>query len=129
MSPRFDYVGLVVSDMATSLAFYRRIGLDIPTTADELPHVEISFPGGARIAWDTVESVRSYDPLWSEPVGGNRVNLAFRCSAPSDVDRVYAEITNAGYRGHKAPWDASWLQRVATVNDPDGNSLDFYAPL
>jgi catechol 2,3-dioxygenase-like lactoylglutathione lyase family enzyme len=31
---RLDVIGLVVADMAASLAFYRRLGLDIPADAD-----------------------------------------------------------------------------------------------
>jgi len=31
MAPRFDVIGVVVADMATSLAFYRRLGFDIPS--------------------------------------------------------------------------------------------------
>ena len=46
MTPRLDAIGLVVSDMAASLAFYRRLGLDIPADADSAPHVEATLPGG-----------------------------------------------------------------------------------
>jgi len=34
-----------------------------------------------------------------------------------------------GHRAHKAPWDAFWGQRYAQVLDPDGNSVDLFAPL
>lgn len=50
MTPRFDLVGLVVADMPASLAFYRTLGLDIPSSADTEPHVEIALPGGIRRA-------------------------------------------------------------------------------
>jgi len=33
-----DLVGIVVEDMARSLAFYRRLGFDLPATADAEPH-------------------------------------------------------------------------------------------
>lgn len=46
MNARFDSIGLIVSDMAASLAFYRRLGLDIPAGADSEPHVEHTLPGG-----------------------------------------------------------------------------------
>jgi len=32
-------------------------------------------------------------------------------------------MTEHGYRGHKAPWDAFWGQRYAIIDDPDGNRL------
>jgi hypothetical protein len=57
------------------------------------------------------------------------MGLAFVCDSPAAVDRVYEELTGLGYAGHKAPWDAFWAQRYATVHDPDGNAVDLFAPL
>ncbi|GGT24444.1 glyoxalase [Streptomyces tanashiensis] len=127
ITPRFDLVGLVVSDMAASLAFYRRLGLDVPAGAESAPHVEAVLPGGLRIAWDTEDVVRSFDPGWNRPVGGDRVGLAFRCGAPAEVDAVYEELVVAGYRGHLKPWDAVWGQRYAVVLDPDGSGVSLFA--
>jgi catechol 2,3-dioxygenase-like lactoylglutathione lyase family enzyme len=128
MSPRIDAIGLVVNDMAKSLAFYRRLGLDIPPDADNAPHTEYTLPGGLRVLWDTVETVRSFDPEWTPPQGGQRIGIAFICDDPAEVDRIYVELTDAGYTGHKEPWDADWGQRYAVVHDPDGNGIDLFAP-
>ena len=128
MPPRLTVVELVVSDMAAALAFYRRLGLDAPPEADGQPHVEAALPGGLRLAWDTVETIRSFDLDWAPPSGGHRIGLAFRLDAPADVDRAYAELVALGYAGHKAPWDAFWGQRYAIVHDPDGNPVDLFAP-
>lgn len=128
MKPRFDAIGLVVDDMAASLAFYRRLGLDIPADADGQPHVEAALPGGPRLLWDTVETIKSFDPDWTRPRGGHRVALAFACETPDAVDAAYAEFSEAGHAGH-APWDAFWGQRYATLLDPDGNAVDLFAPL
>lgn len=123
-------IGLVVSDMAASLAFYRRLGLDIPAEADGQPHVEAALPGGLRIGWDTEETIRSFDPSWTRPAtgGGGRVGTAFLCDSPAEVDAVYAELTDAGYTGHLKPWDAFWGQRYAVVLDPDGCEVSLFAP-
>ncbi|THA39205.1 VOC family protein [Streptomyces sp. A1547] len=128
MTPRFDLIGLVVSDMAASLAFYRRLGLDVPAGAEEQPHVEAVLPGGLRIAWDTEDVVRSFDPSWTRPAGDGRRDLAFLCDSPAEVDAVYAELTDAGYKGHLEPWDAFWGQRYAVVLDPDGCGVSLFAP-
>ncbi|MEU6868304.1 VOC family protein [Streptomyces sp. NPDC046876] len=129
MTPRLDMIGLVVSDMAASLAFYRRLGLDVPADADGQPHVEAALPGGLRIAWDTEAVVRSFDPSWSGPAGGGgRQELAFLCDSPAEVDALYAELTQAGYEGHLEPWDAFWGQRYAVVLDPDGCGVSLFAP-
>ncbi|MFB9604176.1 VOC family protein [Streptomyces roseofulvus] len=127
LTPRLDLVGLVVSDMAASLAFYRRLGLDIPAGAESAPHVEAVLPGGLRIAWDTEDVVRSFDPGWTRPAGGHRIELAFRCGSPAAVDAVYEELVAAGYGGHLKPWDAVWGQRYAVVLDPDGSGVSLFA--
>ncbi|WP_455352077.1 VOC family protein [Streptomyces sp. SYSU K217416] len=127
MTPRLDVVGLVVSDMAASLAFYRRLGLDVPAGADAKPHVEATLPGGLRIAWDTEEVIRSFDPGWSRPQGGDRIGLAFVCGSPAEVDATYDSLVAAGYRGHLKPWDAFWGQRYAVVLDPDGCGVSLFA--
>ncbi|MCT4352284.1 VOC family protein [Streptomyces sp. Je 1-79] len=126
-TPRLDVIGLVVSDMAASLAFYRRLGLDIPAAADTAPHVEAALPGGMRIAWDTEEVIASFDPGWTRPRGGDRIGLAFLCDSPGEVDRTYESLVAAGYRGHLKPWDAVWGQRYAVVLDPDGCGVSLFA--
>jgi catechol 2,3-dioxygenase-like lactoylglutathione lyase family enzyme len=126
---QLDMIGIAVSDMAAALAFYRRLGLDLPASADNEPHVEATLQGGLRLAWDTEETIRSFDPDWQPPASGHRIGLAFRCDDPAGVDEAYAELVAAGYEGARAPWDAFWGQRYATVHDPDGNPVDLFAPL
>ncbi|MFD7441315.1 VOC family protein [Streptomyces sp. NPDC059909] len=127
MTPRLDAVGLVVADMAASLAFYRRLGLDIPAEADSAPHAEATLPSGLRVLWDTEETIRSFDPGWTRPEGGDRVGLAFLCDSPAEVDRLYEDLVAAGHRGHLKPWDAFWGQRYAIVLDPDGSGVSLFA--
>jgi catechol 2,3-dioxygenase-like lactoylglutathione lyase family enzyme len=127
VTPKLDFIGLVVEDMERSLAFYRQLGLDVPESGDG--HVEATLPNGLRIGWDTIETIRSFDPDWEPPSGGQQIGLAFLCDSPSEVDTVYAELSAAGQGGHKEPWDAFWGQRYAQVKDPDGNVLDLFAPL
>ncbi|HYN96293.1 MAG TPA: VOC family protein [Pilimelia sp.] len=129
MTPTFNVVSLVVADMGRSLAFYRRLGLDLPSTADAEPHVECGLPGGLRLLWDTEELIRSIDSTWSPAQGGNRMGLGFRCADAAEVDRVYADLLDAGYAGKMAPWDAFWGQRYAVVHDPDDNGVDLFASL
>jgi catechol 2,3-dioxygenase-like lactoylglutathione lyase family enzyme len=127
MSPVFDVIGLVSTDLPATLAFYRRLGLDIPADADTAPHVEVTLPGGLRLCWDPVSTIRSFDPDWTAPAGSPRVGLAFRCADAAEVDKVYADMVSAGHHGHLAPWDAFWGQRYAVLHDPEGNNVDLYA--
>jgi catechol 2,3-dioxygenase-like lactoylglutathione lyase family enzyme len=129
MGIRLNVIGIVVADMPRSLAFYRRLGLDVPEGEDKSQHVEYTFAEGVKLTWDTVETIHSFDPEWASPVGGSRMALAFECGSPAEVDRVYGELLAAGYEGHKEPWDAFWGMRYAVVHDPDGNGVDLYAAL
>lgn len=129
-APTFNAVGIAVADMASSLAFYRQLGLDIPAASDGEEHVSLELPSGMRLMWDTHAVIRSFDPDFAPAAGGGpAANLAFECADPADVDARYAAITAAGYPGHKPPWDAVWGQRYATLRDPDGNGIDLYAAL
>lgn len=129
MNARLTVIGIVVADMSTSLAFYRALGLELPAGADAEPHVEHELPGGLRLAWDTVETIRSFDPDWSPPTGSHRTSLAFALPGPAEVDAAYAAMVDAGHAGHKKPWDAFWGMRYAVLTDPDGNAVDLFAPL
>ncbi|MDF3148622.1 MULTISPECIES: VOC family protein [unclassified Streptomyces] len=129
MTPRFDAIGLVVSDMAASVVFYRRLGFAFPDGAENEPHAEAELPGGLRLLLDTEATVRSFLPEWQPPTGSGRHSLALRCADPGEVDTVYEELVGAGYHGELKPWDAFWGQRYASVQDPDGNGVDLFAPL
>ena len=128
MAARLDLVGLVTEDMARSLAFYRLLDLNIPPEADGEGHVELTLPGGLRLAWDTAEVVRSFS-TWEKPTGDHRIGLAFLCATPAEVDARHGDLVRAGYRSHLEPFDAFWGQRYATVLDPDDNPVDLFAPL
>jgi catechol 2,3-dioxygenase-like lactoylglutathione lyase family enzyme len=129
--PRLDVVGVIVSDLHKAIAFYERLGLQFPEDPDPMGHghVEASLPGGLRFTLDKEESIRSFDPAWSPPAGGQRLAVAFRCDSPEEVDRLYRELADAGAGGCKEPWDAFWGQRYAQVTDPDGSVIDLFAPI
>ena len=124
-----DMIGMTVRDVRASLRFYRLLGLDIPEPDEKNPQFfEVVTPNGYRISWNALEMVKGIDSDWVEPVG-QRIGLAFKCDGPAAVDALYAELTGAGYKGRKEPWDAFWGQRYTLVEDPDGNTVDLFAPL
>jgi uncharacterized glyoxalase superfamily protein PhnB len=125
--PQLNAIGIVTSDMARSIAFYRLLGVDLPETPDE-GHIDAQLPNGVRLMLDTEEVIRSFRPDWTRATG-NQVALAFECASPADVDEVYARAVAAGFHGEKEPWDAFWGQRYAQLQDPDGVGVDLYAPL
>lgn len=130
MRARLDLVGIVTDDLPRSLAFYRELGIDVPDAPADAPHVEVTLPGGVRLAWDPLATIRSFDPQWSRATGSPGVSLAFVLDSPADVDAMYERLTALGAQhGHRAPFDAPWGQRYALVRDPDGNAIDLFAAL
>lgn len=125
--PQLNAIGIVASEMAQSIRFYRLLGVDVPETPDE-GHVDTFLPNGVRFMLDTEDTVRSFRPDWTS-AAGNQLALAFECASPGEVDEVYARVTSAGFHGEKEPWDAFWGQRYAQLEDPDGVPVDLYATL
>jgi uncharacterized glyoxalase superfamily protein PhnB len=125
--PGLNALGIVTSDMGTSIRFYRLLGLDVPETPDE-GHVEATLPNGMRLMLDSEETVLSFRPDWKRQAG-NQLGLAFECGSTAEVDEVYAQVVAAGFEGDKEPWDAFWGQRYAQLRDPDGVPVDLYATL
>ncbi|GAA1690900.1 VOC family protein [Fodinicola feengrottensis] len=121
-------MGIVVQDMATSLAFYRRLGFDLPAKADGEPHVEYELAGGLKVAWDTVATVESFTPGYHRPKESG-IGLAFECDSPAEVDNSYDTLVAAGAVGERKPWDAFWGMRYASLLDPDGYGIDLFANL
>jgi uncharacterized glyoxalase superfamily protein PhnB len=126
MAPTLNAIGMVVADMAKTLDFYRRLGLDIPAGAEAEGHVEAVVPGGIRLMWDTHHEIQSFDPDFT-PHSGGGPSLAFLCADAAEVDTVHAELVKAGATSTMEPWDAHWGQRYATLKDLDGYSLDLFA--
>lgn len=120
-------IEIVTEDLPRAVLFYRLLGLAVPEP--DGPHVEVELPGGNRLAFDTEEVIAGMHPGWTPPSGPGRVALAFGLDAPADVDALYERLTAAGYPGTLEPFDAPWGQRYATVEDPDGTSVDLFAAL
>jgi uncharacterized glyoxalase superfamily protein PhnB len=124
--PQLDAIGVIVSDMARAIEFYRMVGLEFE--GDDV-HAEATGPGGLRVMLDSEASVMSFSDWRPPSEGGPRTALAFLCDNTGDVDRLYEELVAAGGNGHLPPFDAPWGQRYATVHDHDGNAVDLFAPL
>ena len=125
--PVLDQLNLVVKDMEAAVDFYRRLGLDLP---DRDPvwddhHREAAVPGGFVLELDSATFASRWDEGWR---GGMGV-LGFKLSSRDAVDRLYAELTGAGYAGQQEPYDAFWGARYAVVEDPDGNAVGLMSPI
>ena len=62
--------------------------------------------------------------------GSDSVEVMTSSDSPTPkLNARYAALTTAGHVGELEPFDAFWGQRYATVKDPNGNGVDFYAAL
>ncbi|MGO3886885.1 MAG: VOC family protein [Mycetocola sp.] len=129
MGLSLNFIGLVARDLDATLAFYRALGLDVPEREDDQVHVEVRLPSGIVLAWDTVETIQSFDPDFVPGSGGHRAALAFECGSVEELNGVYSALVSAGHHGQVEPWDAPWGQRYATLHDPDGTAVDLYVQL
>ena len=124
--PKLDAIGIVSKDLRASVAFYRLLGLAFPDEGAD--HLEATTATGLRVMLDDLKLIKTLNKDWTEPKG-HRMNLAFACASPAEVDSLHAKITAAGHASKTAPWDAFWGQRYAQVVDPDGNVVDLFAAL
>jgi catechol 2,3-dioxygenase-like lactoylglutathione lyase family enzyme len=127
MKPQANALALIVSDIAASVDFYRRLGLDFGDATGD--HIECELMPGFRLMLDDAANAKLFYPDWTKPSGGAHTALAFEFGTPSEVDATYRALTHAGFGSAHEPFDAPWGHRIATVRDPDGNNVDLYALL
>jgi catechol 2,3-dioxygenase-like lactoylglutathione lyase family enzyme len=135
--PVFDQVNLLVGDMDATLAFYRRLGLEVGDgTAPEWPpgsgarHADFTMPNGTRLEFDNPQMAAIWHAGAREAtVAPARAVLNFSVETRAAVDERYAELVGAGYSGRQPPYDAFWGARYAIVADPDGNDVGLMSPI
>jgi catechol 2,3-dioxygenase-like lactoylglutathione lyase family enzyme len=129
-APDLHMLNVVVSDMAATVGFYRRLGVAAGEDQDlSGPHVQIRMPSGFSLELDTVESARLWHAGWRADPTSVGVVIGFALASREAVDERYAELTSAGSIGRQPPFDAFWGARYAIVADPDGNDVGLMSPI
>jgi uncharacterized glyoxalase superfamily protein PhnB len=126
-SPQFDHLDLVARDYDATLAFYRRLGLEVDVPEGEIRHAQIESDG-ADIHIDNEHLAAISNASWRSS-GQPRVVVNFRFPSRPDVDARYADLVEAGHRGVQEPYDAFWGARYAVVVDPDGTPVGLTSPI
>ena len=127
----FDQINLVVRDMDRTLAFYRRLGVDIPesaiwSTLSGIHHVSITSDEPCDFALDSQPLARHYNEGYAADRG--RVLIGFRLPSREAVDKVYEDLISHEHQGLQPPYDVFWGARFAIVEDPDGNPVGLMSP-
>jgi predicted lactoylglutathione lyase len=112
-------VALLVADLPRSIAFYRRLGVEFPEDADERPAVQVSIGGEHQLVLTT--RFARLIPGYQQPTGLTRIVLEFFVDDEASVDRMYAELVDAGYPGRRAPFLTDFGAYMCMVDDPDEN--------
>ena len=107
-----NQVTIGARDLATSVQFYRSLGLKLIVLA-EARYARFELPSGSSTF------SLSHDPDY---VAGNTV-LYFEVD---DVDETYARLIDAGIEFQSGPEDERYLWREARFRDPSGNRLCLY---
>jgi uncharacterized glyoxalase superfamily protein PhnB len=137
-TPIFDQINVVCGDLSASIAFYRRLGVEIPdarvwrTATGE--HHATAAEQSADQAIDFDLDSAAFAQMWNKGWKGRtdlagRVVVGFRVPTRIDVDHVFNDMTGAGYRGLQEPHDAFWGARYAIIEDPDGIAVGLMSPV
>ncbi|WP_242882169.1 VOC family protein [Actinomadura litoris] len=143
------HVGISVSDLDASIAFYRALTGREPIVADEtmrsvpfggtqgLPNADLRY---ATFNLDNIgiDLIQFQDPVGTPAHGAaNRPGSMHLCFEVEDFDGVHRRMEEAGYgflgddytfvAGEVTPDEALGTQ-VAYFNDPDGTNLEIIRP-
>lgn len=112
-------VVLEVRDLDASIAFYRRLGLDVPDPVDGRPVAVHRMGSGVSLLLTTSFASR-YDPAFERPARGYQQLLEFFVGDDVEVRNLWSALTGAGYGGRMPPTKTAG-PFAAMVDDPDGN--------
>ena len=104
-----NQITLPATDVAASVAFYRRLGFRQIVGSPDYARFE-SIEGDATFSVHTVAT----------PVSDSGVVVYFECS---DLDARVEALQADGFVFDRAPTDEPWLWREARLRDPGGNVL------
>jgi len=110
---------LEVRDLATSVAFYRDVGLDVPDPVPDRPVVIHRMGSGVSLLL-TTSFAATYDPNWTRPTGGYQQLLEVYVGEKAAVDQRWTELVAAGHPSRMPPTQ-TFGPYAAMVDDPDGN--------
>ncbi len=123
--PLLNQLNIVAADFDATIAFYRRLGLNVPDgfAQEGMRHTEVALPNGLTLEFDDHSLAGTYNAARRAATRSSAAVIGFRVPTREAVDALYLELTRAGYEGRQCPYDTFWGSRYAIVADPDGNDV------
>lgn len=118
----FTGICLNTPDVLALARFYSAV-FDAPVNGDAT-HCELALPGLALAIFSTA-GMETMAPGYAQNPGGT-VTLMFQVQ---DVDAECERVRGLGAQVILPPTTHPWGARSFWFRDPDGNIIDFYAPL
>lgn len=133
--PVLNQLNFVCGNVDASLAFYRRLGVEVAETAiwrtASGGHHAIGplTPKPVKLEFDSAAFAQAWNSAWKgrDDLRG-RLVVGFAVATREEVDALYRDMTGAGYRGLQEPYDALWGARYAMIEDPDGVAVGLMSP-
>lgn len=135
--PTLAQINLVCGDFDASMAFYRRLGVEMPDaevwrTPTGGHMAKAANQPAASIAFhlDSTAFAQAWNSGWAGRADlKGRIVVGFHVPARADVDDAFHDMVGAGYRGLQEPLDAFWGARFAIIEDPDGIAVALMSPI
>jgi catechol 2,3-dioxygenase-like lactoylglutathione lyase family enzyme len=120
-SARLTHLGLPVTDLDKSIAFYEKwAGMKVQDQLKDPMGVK-----GARLAQKPGGFILSLLALPMQMPMPGVMHLGFDCNSKDDVDKIANEAKTAGILVSGPVDSGPDLGYQAYISDPDGNSLEF----
>jgi catechol 2,3-dioxygenase-like lactoylglutathione lyase family enzyme len=139
VSVKFNHVGITVSNLERSLAFYQDAfglapGMVFDITAGAVVAASLALPEHhQRVALvpigDVVLELIEMDPAQPRVATQDEVGYTYISFEVDDIDDVYRRLAEKGYTWNSAPVEASDHKPVAEtkyciLKDPDGKNIE-----
>ncbi|MDF3294177.1 VOC family protein [Streptomyces silvisoli] len=121
----FASIRIITEDVARAVGFYERVtGLVAKRSTDDF--AEIITPSGT-LALASTRTVQGLGAQAPRPAANQSVIVEFRVT---DVDREYEKVKKFGdVEIVNGPTTQPWGNRSLLFRDPDGNLVNFFAPV
>ena len=120
-----DNIGVAVTDLARSMAFYEKLGFTKSYDYDaDVKGASMSCGSAVLFLFQTKQTnppaVRRDPSLAQNPPGIDHISFVVE-----DVDALYNDLKAKGIAFNGEPADQDWGARLVGLKDPDGNNLYF----